>query len=90
MIGTTIAPWMMFFAQSNVVEKGVAVKDLFSQKVDVIAGTIAACLVAWFIIVTTGAGAVSRRGSRSNRPPTRRARWRRSPGTTPKRCSPSG
>ena len=28
--------------------------SLFSQKVDVIAGTIAACLVAWFIIVTTG------------------------------------
>ena len=55
MIGTTIAPWMMFFSQSNVVEKGVSVKDLFSQKVDVIAGTIAACLVAWFIIVTTGA-----------------------------------
>ena len=54
MIGTTIAPWMMFFNQSNVVEKGVSVKDLFSQKVDVIAGTIAACLVAWFIIVTTG------------------------------------
>ena len=45
---------MMFFNQSNVVEKGVSVKDLFSQKVDVIAGTIAACLVAWFIIVTTG------------------------------------
>ena len=55
MIGTTIAPWMMFFNQSNVVEKGISVKDLFSQKVDVIAGTIAACLVAWFIIVTTGA-----------------------------------
>ncbi len=55
MIGTTIAPWMMFFNQSNVVEKGVTVKDMFSQKVDVIAGTIAACLVAWFIIVTTGA-----------------------------------
>ena len=33
----------------------MSVKDLFSQKVDVIAGTIAACLVAWFIIVTTGA-----------------------------------
>ena len=55
MIGTTIAPWMMFFNQSNVVEKGLSVKDLFSQKVDVVAGTIAACLVAWFIIVTTGA-----------------------------------
>lgn len=55
MIGTTIAPWMMFFAQSNVVEKGTTVKDLFSSKVDAVSGTIAACLVAWFIIVTTGA-----------------------------------
>ncbi len=54
MIGTTIAPWMMFFNQSNVVEKGASIKDLFSQKVDVVSGTIAACLVAWFIIVTTG------------------------------------
>lgn len=55
MIGTTIAPWMMFFTQSNVVEKGLTTKDLFSQRVDAVSGTIAACLVAWFIIVTTGA-----------------------------------
>ena len=55
MIGTTIAPWMMFFTQSNVVEKGLSAKDLFSQRVDAVSGTIAACLVAWFIIVTTGA-----------------------------------
>lgn len=55
MVGATIAPWMMFFQQSNVVEKGMGVKDFFSQKVDVVSGTIAACLVAWFIIVTTGA-----------------------------------
>ena len=54
MIGTTIAPWMLFFNQSNVVEKGVTPDDLFAQKVDVVSGTIAACLVAWFIIVTTG------------------------------------
>lgn len=54
MIGTTIAPWMMFFEQSNVVEQGLSPKDFFGQKVDVISGTIAACLVAWFIIVTTG------------------------------------
>lgn len=54
MIGTTIAPWMMFFAQSNIVEKGSTVEDGFSIKVDAVSGTIAACLVAWFIIVTTG------------------------------------
>ncbi|MCI2241000.1 Nramp family divalent metal transporter [Adlercreutzia faecimuris] len=55
MIGTTIAPWMMFFTQSNVVEKGLTPKDLPLQRVDAVSGTIAACLVAWFIIVTTGA-----------------------------------
>lgn len=55
MIGATIAPWMMFFQQSNVVEKGMDTGDFFSQRVDVVTGTIAACVVAWFIIVTTGA-----------------------------------
>jgi Mn2+/Fe2+ NRAMP family transporter len=53
-IGTTIAPWMQFFAQSNVVDKGLGVKDLKAQRVDTIAGVIAASLVAWFIIITTG------------------------------------
>lgn len=55
MIGATIAPWMMFFQQSNVVEKGMDSGDFFSQRVDVVTGTVAACLIAWFIIVTTGA-----------------------------------
>lgn len=55
MVGTTIAPWMMFFTQSNVVEKGVTIKDLFFQKIDAVTGAIVACIVAWFIIVTTGA-----------------------------------
>lgn len=54
MIGTTIAPWMMFFNQANVVEKGMEPADLPLQRVDVVSGTIAACAVAWFIIVTTG------------------------------------
>ncbi len=54
MVGTTIAPWMMFFTQSNVVEKGVKLKDLFFQRIDAVTGAIVACIVAWFIIVTTG------------------------------------
>lgn len=54
MIGTTIAPWMMFFNQSNVVEKGMDPSELPLQRADVISGTVAACAVAWFIIVTTG------------------------------------
>lgn len=60
MFGTTIAPWMLFFVQSNVVEKGNGAKksdlknDLLSGRVDAISGSIVANIVAWFIIVTTG------------------------------------
>ena len=54
MVGTTIAPWMMFYTQSSVVEKGVEIKELFYQRIDAITGAVVACIVAWFIIVTTG------------------------------------
>jgi len=53
-IGTTIAPWMQFFVQSNIVDKGVTAKELPLQRVDVIGGAVSANIVAWFIIVTTG------------------------------------
>jgi Mn2+/Fe2+ NRAMP family transporter len=53
-IGTTIAPWMIFFGQSNVVEKGTGIKELPFQRIDVFSGAVAACLVVWFIIITTG------------------------------------
>jgi len=54
MIGTTVAPWMQFFQQANVVDKGVGVKDLTFQRIDVVVGTVAAGFIAWCIIVTTG------------------------------------
>lgn len=54
MVGATIAPWMMFFTQSNVVEKGSGVEDLPYQRIDAVTGAIVGCVVAWFIIVTTG------------------------------------
>lgn len=53
-VGTTIAPWMQFFVQSNIVDKGVGVRDLVYQRIDVISGAIAANVIAWFIIVATG------------------------------------
>ncbi|MDO8987584.1 MAG: Nramp family divalent metal transporter [Coriobacteriia bacterium] len=53
-VGTTIAPWMQFFVQSNMVDKGVNVKELAFQRVDVIVGAVLANIIAWFIIVTTG------------------------------------
>ncbi|HEY5549186.1 MAG TPA: Nramp family divalent metal transporter [Coriobacteriia bacterium] len=52
--GTTVAPWMQFFVQSNIVDKGTSIKEWALARWDVIAGAIAANLVAIFIIVTTG------------------------------------
>lgn len=54
-VGTTIAPWMQFFVQANVVDKGVTIKELALQRLDVIVGTVSAGIIAWAIIVTTGA-----------------------------------
>ncbi|HET6352493.1 MAG TPA: Nramp family divalent metal transporter [Coriobacteriia bacterium] len=53
-VGTTIAPWMQFFVQSNIVDKGVGVDELGLQRIDIIAGAVSANIIAWFIIVTTG------------------------------------
>ncbi len=54
-IGTTIAPWMQFYLQSSVVEKGIRVKDYAASRLDVIVGSIFTDVVAWFIIVACAA-----------------------------------
>lgn len=54
-IGTTISPWMQFYIQSAVVEKGVRVKDYPYSRVDVISGSIITDIVAFFIIVCSAA-----------------------------------
>jgi NRAMP (natural resistance-associated macrophage protein)-like metal ion transporter len=54
-VGTTIAPWMQFYLQSSIVEKGVSRRGLRASRWDVITGCIFTDLVAWFIIVTCAA-----------------------------------
>jgi NRAMP (natural resistance-associated macrophage protein)-like metal ion transporter len=54
-IGTTIAPWMQFYIQSAVVEKGITVKDYAYTKMDVIVGSFMVNLVAIFIVVCCAA-----------------------------------
>jgi Mn2+/Fe2+ NRAMP family transporter len=54
-IGTTIAPWMQFYLQSTIVEKGVSVKNYAASRLDVIVGSIFTDIVAWFIIVACAA-----------------------------------
>jgi len=50
-IGTTIAPWMQFYMQSSVIEKGLKMKDFKYTLIDIIIGCIATVVVAFFIIV---------------------------------------
>lgn len=55
LIGTTIAPWMQFYIQSAVVEKGITVKDYTYTKYDVIVGSIMVNLIALFIVISCAA-----------------------------------
>ncbi|MBF4510305.1 MAG: Nramp family divalent metal transporter [Aeromicrobium sp.] len=51
--GTTIAPWMQFLLQSNIVDKGTSVKEWAIARWDVMIGAAAANVIACFIIITT-------------------------------------
>jgi len=51
MVGTTIAPWMQFYLQSAVVEKGIKAKHYRTSRWDVILGCLVTDLVALCIIV---------------------------------------
>ena len=53
-IGTTIAPWMLFFQQSAVVDKGMLEKDIPWGKFDTLLGATLTVVVAIFIVVVTG------------------------------------
>jgi Mn2+/Fe2+ NRAMP family transporter len=54
-VGTTIAPWMQFYLQSSIVEKGVTKRGFKASRLDVVTGCIFTDIVAWFIIVACAA-----------------------------------
>ena len=53
-IGTTIAPWMIFFQQSAVVDKGMQEKDIGMGRLDTAVGSFFTILIAVFVIIVTG------------------------------------
>src|SRR5436190_3780641 len=55
LVGTTIAPWMQFYLQASVVEKGVTRRQYRTSRIDVISGCIFDVIVAWFIVVACAA-----------------------------------
>lgn len=54
-IGTTITPWMQFYLQSSIVEKGITRENYGLSKLDVITGCFITDIISFFIIVTCGA-----------------------------------
>ena len=54
LVGTTIAPWMQFYMQATVIEKGLKIKDYKYTVIDIVAGCIITVVVAFFIMVACG------------------------------------
>ncbi|MFN0168736.1 MAG: NRAMP family divalent metal transporter [Bryobacteraceae bacterium] len=57
MVGTTIAPWMQFYLQAAIVEKGITAKEYKESRIEVVVGCIMTSVIAFFIIVAC-AGAI--------------------------------
>jgi NRAMP (natural resistance-associated macrophage protein)-like metal ion transporter len=55
LIGTTITPWMQFYLQSSVVEKGISKRNYGLTRIDVIFGCIVTDVIAFFIVIASAA-----------------------------------
>lgn len=55
LIGTTITPWMQFYLQASIVEKGVDQRHYSLSRWDVIVGCIVTDVIAFFIVVACAA-----------------------------------
>ncbi len=51
LVGTTIAPWMQFYLQASIVEKGIKIEDYKFARFDVVMGSVVVHIVAFFIIL---------------------------------------
>jgi NRAMP (natural resistance-associated macrophage protein)-like metal ion transporter len=54
-IGTTITPWMQFYLQSSIVEKGVKVEDYKYSRIEVLLGAFVTDIISFFIIIACAA-----------------------------------
>jgi NRAMP (natural resistance-associated macrophage protein)-like metal ion transporter len=55
LVGTTISPYLQFFVQSSVADKGIHAGDYFYEQVDIYSGTVFAMAIAGFVVIATGA-----------------------------------
>ena len=63
LVGTSVAPWMQFYLQAAIVEKGIDTSQYRETRIEVIAGCVVMAAVAFFIIVAC-AGAIWEHGPR--------------------------
>ncbi len=68
LIGTTISPYMQFFLQSAVVDKGSGPRDLWSVRADIVVGSIMGIVIAGFMIIANAA-TIHRAAVLNHRPP---------------------
>ncbi len=73
MVGTSVAPWMQFYLQAAIVEKGIDAKQYQDTRIEVILGCVLMAVVAFFIIVAC-AGAIWENGPRHIESPSEAAR----------------
>jgi NRAMP (natural resistance-associated macrophage protein)-like metal ion transporter len=63
MVGTSIAPWMQFYLQAAIVEKGISAEEYSKSRIEVVVGCIVMVVIAFFIVVAC-AGAIHSTGPR--------------------------
>jgi len=55
LVGTTITPYMLFYLQSSIADKGLGIEDYPSERTDVVLGSVLSDLIAAFIVICTAA-----------------------------------
>jgi NRAMP (natural resistance-associated macrophage protein)-like metal ion transporter len=65
MVGTSVAPWMQFYLQAAVVEKGITAKEYKQSRVEVIVGCVVMTVIAFFIIVASAGAIYAKEGPRN-------------------------
>jgi NRAMP (natural resistance-associated macrophage protein)-like metal ion transporter len=69
LIGTTISPWMQFYIQASIVEKGISARDYALSRIDVVFGCFVTDFISFFMILATAATIFVFNAQHPNLPP---------------------
>jgi NRAMP (natural resistance-associated macrophage protein)-like metal ion transporter len=60
LVGTTVGPYLLFYVQSSVADKGISAHEYRYERIEILSGTFFAMLIAGFVVITTGAALAPR------------------------------